>query len=201
MTSRKKCLASIPPGALSSFTRTIRFPHTGYRYPELRELELRQLARVLLSFNPSPTLELLKTKIKSYGHGRLRHAKDILPTLYELMESDESVKEMPLPAAAPPNQQVAGGDWEGLTRALTSSLTTGMFLDSQVYAVKSRSSTGLPKIQPIYFCSTVGGSFTSMLVARKCPLGSHVSELLIHRSRFVENQSMESTTSSMCGWV
>ena len=147
----------------------IRFPHTGDRYPKLRELELRQLARALLSSDSGPTLGSLKTKIKSYGNGELRHAEDILPTLYELMESDESVKEIPLPVAAPPNEEATSGAWEGLKRALTSSLTSGTFLDSQFYAVESRSSTGLPKIQPIYFCSTVAGSFTSKLVARKSP--------------------------------
>ena len=133
----------------------------------MRELELRQLARVLLSSDPGPTLELLKSKIKSYTHGELPHAEHILPALYELMESDESVKEIPLPAVAPPNQQATGGDWEGLKKALTNSLTSGTFLDSQFYAVESRSSTGLPKIRPVYFCSTVGGSFASKLAACK----------------------------------
>jgi hypothetical protein len=135
------------------------------RYPELRELELRQLARVLLSSDSGPTLELLRTKVKSYAHGELPHAEDILPALYELMEGDESIEETPLPAAAPPNQRVTGGDWEGLKRALTSSLTSGTFLDSQFYAVESRSSTGPPKIRPVYFCGEVGDSFASKLVA------------------------------------
>ena len=133
----------------------------------MRELELKQLARVLLSSDPGPILELLKTKIKSYTHGELPHAEHILPALYELMENDESVKEIPLPAVAPPNQQATGGDWEGLKKALTNSLTSGMFLDSQFYAVESRSSTGLPKIRPVYLCSAVGGSFASKLVACK----------------------------------
>ena len=146
--------------------RLVTFPRID-RYPELRELELRQLARVLLSSDSGPTLELLKMKIKSYAHGELPHAEHILPALYELMENDESVKEMPLPAVASPNQQATGGDWEGLKRALTRSLTSGTFLDSQFYAVESRSSTGLPKIRPIYLCSEVGGSFTSKLVACK----------------------------------
>jgi len=147
----------------------IRFPHPSDRYPELRELELRQLARVLLSSNSGPTLGLSRAKVKSYGHGELPHAKHVLPALYELMESDESVEETPLPAAAPLNKEAAGGDWEGLKRALTSSLTGGAFLDSQFYAAESRSSTSLPKLRPIYFCSTVAGSFASKLVARKSP--------------------------------
>ena len=147
--------------------RPIRFPQID-RFPELRQLELRQLARVLLSSDPDPTLGLLRTKIRSYGHGELPHAKDILPALYELMENDESVKEEPFPAPAPPNQQGTGGEyWEGLKKALTSSLTSGTFLDSQFYAVESRSLAGLPKIRPVYFCSTVSGSFASKLAACK----------------------------------
>ena len=167
MTSRRKCLASIPLGASFSFTRAGQVLTDWRRYPELRDLELRQLARVLLSSDSGPTLGLLKTKIKSYGDGELRHAEDILPTFYELMESNESIKETPLPAATSANQQTNRGDWEGLKRALTRSLTSGTFLDSQFYAVESRSLTGLPKIRPLYFCSTVGGSFVSKLVACK----------------------------------
>ena len=133
------------------------------RYPELRVLELRQLARALLSSDSGPVLGALKTKIQSYASGQLPHAEDVLPALYELMESEESIDETPLPAAASSNRHAIGGDWDGLERALTSSLTSGTFLDSQYYAVESRSSTGLPKIQPVYFCSAVGGSFASKL--------------------------------------
>ena len=122
---------------------------------------------MLLSSNPGPALELLKTKVKGYAHGELPHAEHVLPALYELMESDESVEETLPTAAAPLNQETTDGDWEGLKKALTSSLTSGTFLDSQFYAVESRSSTGLPKIRPVYFCSTVGGSFVSKLVACK----------------------------------
>ena len=155
---------------------------------------------MLLSSKSGPTLGLLKAKVKSYGNGELPHAEHVLPALYELMESDESVEETPLPAAASRNnQQATGGDWEGLKRALTSSLTSGTFLDSQFYAAESKSSTGLPKVRPIYFCSTVAGSFTSKLVARKSSTRVTRGGLLIHRFRFVENQSTESTTSSMCG--
>ena len=147
--------------------KSVRFIFTINRYPELRELELRQLARVLLSSDSGPTLELLKVKIKSYTHGELAHAEHILPALYKLMESDEPIKGWPPLPASSPDQQATGGDWKGLKRALTNSLTSGTFLDSQLYTVESRSSTGLPKIRPIYFCSTVGGCFTSKLVACK----------------------------------
>ena len=63
------------------------------------------------------------------------------------------------------DQKVAGGERERLKKALTNSLTSGTFLDSQFYAVDSRSSIGSPKIQPIYLCGTVGGSFAPRLVA------------------------------------
>jgi hypothetical protein len=106
-------------------------------------------------------------KVQSYTYGELPHAEDILPALYELMESDGSLKETPLSVAASPNEQAIWGGWEGLKKALTRSLTSGTFLDSQFYAVESRSPTGLLKILPIYFCSEVGGSFAPKLVACK----------------------------------
>ena len=115
------------------------------RYPELRELEIRQLARVLLSSDSGPALVTLKAKINSYAKRQLSHAEDVLPALYKLVESDESVEEAPSPTVVPPNQQVVGGDWDGLKKALTSSLISGTFLDSQFYAVESRSQTGSPR--------------------------------------------------------
>jgi hypothetical protein len=65
------------------------------RYPELRELELRQLARVLLSSDSGQTLESFKEKVKCYTHGELPHGGHVISTLYELMESDESVERHP----------------------------------------------------------------------------------------------------------
>ena len=112
-------------------------------------------------------LGLLKAKIKSYNHGQLAHAEDVLPALYELMESDDSVEETLPSTTAFSNQHVAGGDWDGLKKALVNSLTSGTFLDCQFYAIESRLSAGSPRIRPIYFCSTVGDSFVSKLVACK----------------------------------
>ena len=106
--------------------------------------------------------------MKRYTHGELPYAKHVIPALYNLMESDESIDETPLPVAASPNHDTAGGDWTGLKKALTTSLTSGTFLNIQLYAVESRPSTGPPKIRPIYFCSAVDGSFTSKLLAGRC---------------------------------
>ena len=172
------------------------------RYPELRELELRQLARVLLSSDPDATLEALKAKIKSYADGQLPHAEPVLPALYELMENDGSVQESPLLKAASSNQQVISGDWDGLKKALTDSLTSGTFLDSQFCAAESRSSTGLPKFRPIYFCSAVGGSFASRLAAcRSIAWFAYARTLLINRSRLLKTQSAGSATTPMYRWV
>ena len=172
------------------------------RYPELRELELRQLARVLLSSDPGPTLGVLNAKIRSYTSGELPHAEHVLPALYELMESDESVEEMPLPAAASSNQRVTGGDWDGLKGALTSSLTSGTFLDSQFYAVESRSSTGSPEVRPVYFCGRVGGNFVSELAACESLTQIVCVEVsLTNRYRFFKTQDTESPAPSVCGWI
>ena len=135
------------------------------RYPELKELGLRQLARALLSESSEPdrTLVSLKQKIKSYTHGELPHAKHVVSGLYKLMENNESVEEPPLPSIMRSNQQNTDGDWAGLRKALTNSLTSGTFLDSQFY-VESRSSTGPAKTRQLYFCSSVSSSFTSKLM-------------------------------------
>jgi len=50
--------------------------------------------------------------IKAYSRGQLPHAKDVLPALYEPMESDEAFKKTPAqPRPAASNQGVAGEGW------------------------------------------------------------------------------------------
>ena len=172
------------------------------RYPELRELELRQLARVLLSSDSGPTLGALRRKIKSCAKGNLPHAEHVLPTLYELMESDESVEEASLPAGTSSDQPAASEDWDTLKKALTSSLASGTFLDSQFYAVESSSSKGSLRIRPIYFCSAVGGSLVPRLVA--CGFltwVAHIELVLMSRSSLFETQDTESATSAVCRWI
>ncbi|KAF9793428.1 hypothetical protein BJ322DRAFT_1103822 [Thelephora terrestris] len=145
-------------------------------YPKLRELELRQLARVLLSSEPGTTLASFKEKVKCYTHGKLPYGGHVISTLYELMESDESVKETPLAVAASV-ERVPGEEWAGLRRALISSLSSGTFLDSQFYAVESRSTTSSPKLRPIYFCSRVDKNLMSRLVTCSSKLGSQRTSL------------------------
>ena len=141
------------------------------RYPELRELEVRQLARSLLSVDSATTMQSLQKGIESYTRGQLPHATHVISTIYEFMESDYSVAaaEIPLPVATSSNKQTPSRDWAGLKKALISSLTSGTFLDSQFYAVESKSSSGLPKLRPIYFCSMVDDSIVSGLITCKFP--------------------------------
>ena len=174
------------------------------RYPELRDLELRQLARVLLSSDSGPTLESFKEKVKCYTHGELSQGGHVISTLYELMESDESVEETPITVAMSVNQQGVGKDWVGLKKALTNSLTSGTFLDSQFYAVESRSSADMPKLRPIYFCSTVGGNFMSKLMTCKslariryqwvADLSFQVPQNSGHEGRFSDKQTGATAT-------
>lgn len=132
-------------------------------------MELEHLARTLLSTDPSSALNSFKEKIKAYTCGQLLHAKDVLPALYDIMGKNKPFDRTPAPPSAPPKGHPVGGDWERLKDALTSSLTSGSFLDSQFYALDSRPPTpGAPKIRPIYFCSMAGGTFLSRLV--KCEL-------------------------------
>ena len=105
----------------------------------------------------------MKKEIEAYTRGKLPHAKHVISALYKLIEGDEPIGEPPFPATKVSNQKDTGGDWAGLKKALTSSLTSGTFLDSQLYATGSKSSTGLPNIQPIYFCSAVDSDFMTKL--------------------------------------
>ena len=157
------------------------------RYPEVRELELKQLARTLLSTDSSPAVGALKDKIKACTRGQLPHAKGILPALYELMEGDVSAFEVtPTQPPVPSKQGVAGGGWEWLKDALTWSLTSGSFLDSQFYALDSKPRAGPPTIRPIYFCSMVGGTFLPRLV--KCGFSTLGCGSVIEvHIRFVKN--------------
>jgi len=122
--------------------------------------------QTLVSTDSSPVLDALKDKIKAYTNGQLSHAEDVLPALYELMERNEPFKEPPAQSPVPSKRNIAGGDWKRLKDALTWSLTSGSFLDSQFYALDSKPPAGVPKIRPIYFCSMVGGAFSSKLVKR-----------------------------------
>ena len=137
-----------------------------YRYPEIKKLELEELAQALLSADSGPTLDALNGKIKAYTRGQLPHAPDVLPALYELMERKEPLKKAPVQSPESSKDGTTSGDWQRLKDELTRSLTSGSFLDSKFYALDSRPSSGATKIRPIYFCSMVDGGFSSKLTKR-----------------------------------
>ena len=128
----------------------IRFPWI-YRYPELRELELRQLEGVLLLSEPGPTPGLLRAKTKAYAHGELPHAENILSALYDLMESDESVKETPVPVVPRPRvSYVSPGvllrpPWRGPASYITNAnarISVEVFSAARTLQVKLQSNSG-----------------------------------------------------------
>ena len=142
-------------------------------------------------------LGTLKDKIKAYTRGQLPHAEEVLPALYQLTERTEPFKETPAQPPAPSKDGTTSGDWKKLKDALTWSLTSGSFLDSQFYALDSKPPAGTPKIRPIYFCSMVGGTFSSKLVKR----GFHISGLrdIFEASfRFVEGLAIWQDASPVC---
>jgi hypothetical protein len=124
------------------------------------------LARTLLSKDSNLALHALKDKIKAYTRCQLPRAKDILPALYKFMESDGMFQETPPQLFAAPKHGIPGGGWEALKDALAWSLTSGSFLDSQLFALDSKPRADAPTIRPIYFCSTAGGDFLPKLVNR-----------------------------------
>jgi len=158
---------------------------------------MEQLARGLLSTDPGPVLHALKDKIRASTRGELPHANDILPALYELMQKNEAPKETPTQPSTPSKKDIAGRDWKGLKNALIWSLSSGSFLDSQFYALDSKLHAGTSTIQPIYFCSMVGGAFLPRLV--KCTLSTHGYRNVIEPSvRFVKDLAVQQDASSVC---
>lgn len=188
----RRCSASLRLGSSPPFaTRGLSYL---CRYPELRTLELEYLARTLISKDSNPALNALKEKIKAYTCGELIHATDVLPALYDLMGRNDPFEEpqtqppqinvpaesctkkkkkkaQPVQSPASSNNGSTGGGWVALKDALTVSLTSGSFLDSQFYALDSRPpAPGTPTIRPIYFCSMAGGIFLSRLMKCESPL-------------------------------
>ena len=132
-------------------------------------MELEQLARTLLSADPNSALNAFKEKIKACALGQLPHAKDVPPALYGLMGGNKPFD--PTQPPAPAEETAIGRGWEKLKDALTLSLTSGSFLDSQFYALDSKPlASDMPMIRPIYFCSMAGGHFSSRLMKCRFPV-------------------------------
>ncbi|KAF9648598.1 hypothetical protein BDM02DRAFT_2211634 [Thelephora ganbajun] len=133
------------------------------RFPEVREVQVEHLARSLLSSIEPWKPAALKRKIEFYTSGALPHAQDILPALYHRLANPR------LPSMRTPHPfqlpSRGGFDWQVLKTELTKSLSTGSFLNMELYAPASRSSGSHPKLCPLYFCSAVGGDYTTKILS------------------------------------
>jgi len=138
--------------------------YTRFSFPEIREVQVEHLAHNLLSSVEPWKTAALKRKIEYYTSGSLPHAQDVLPALYHRLANPLSISmHTPRPPQAPPRD---GFDWQVLKAELTRSLSSGTFLNMELYAPASRSeSGGQPELRPLYFCSAVGGEYTAKILS------------------------------------
>ena len=126
-------------------------------------MQVKHLARSLLSSSEPWKTAALKRKIECYTAGGLPHAQEVLPALYRRFANPQALRPVapstraPRPLQAPPKD---GFEWQVLKTELTRSLSSGAFLNMELYAPTSRSSGGRPKLRPLYFCSAVGSECT-----------------------------------------
>jgi len=117
---------------------------------------------LLSSIEPWKTAAL-KRKIEFYTSGALPHAQDVLPALYHRLSNPQFLSIWTLhPFRAPPSD---GFDWQILKKELTKSLSSGAFLNMELYAPVSKLSGGQRKLRPLYFCSAVGGGYTAKILS------------------------------------
>ena len=137
---------------------------TCFSYPEVREVQIEHLARNLLSSAEPWQTAALKRKIEFYTSGALPHAQDLLPALYHRLANPLSMSvRTPHPPQRPPRD---GFDWQVLKTELTKSLSSGTFLDIELYAPAFRLESGSQsKLRPLYFCSAVGGEYTTKILS------------------------------------
>ena len=137
--------------------------HPYFSFPEIREIQVEHLARSLLSSSEPWKTAALKRKIECYTAGGLPHAQEVLPALYRRFANPQFLRpvtpSMPAPHPLQPFPR-DGFDWQVLKNELTKSLSSGAFLNMELYAPTSRSSGGQPKLRPLYFCSAVGSECT-----------------------------------------
>ena len=137
-------------------------------FPEIMEAQVEYLARCLLSSGEPWKTAALKRKIESYTSGALPHAQDVLPALYHRLANPRSLRPIgpsictPCPLRTPSRD---GFDWKVLKTELTKSLSSGAFLNMELFAPVSRSSGGQPKLRPLYFCSAVGSEHITKILS------------------------------------
>lgn len=127
------------------------------------EIQVEHLARNLLSSIDPWKTAALKRKIEIYTSGALPHAQDVLPALYHRLANPRLLSvRTPHLFQIPPRGDF---DWQPLRRELTKSLSTGTFLNMELHAPESRSSSGQLKLRPLYFCSAVGGEYIAKMLS------------------------------------
>lgn len=134
-----------------------------FSFPDVREAQVEHLARNLLSSIEPWKTAALKRKIEFYTSGVLPHAQDVLPALYHRLANPRTMSmRTPHPVQTPPKD---GFDWQVLKSELTKSLSSGAFLNMELYAPASRLSGGQPQLRPLYFCSAVCGEYTTKILS------------------------------------
>lgn len=138
--------------------------YTRFSFSEIREVQVGHLVHNLLSSIEPWKTAALKRKIEFYTSGALPYAQDVLPALYHRLANP-----LPMPMGTPHPPQTPprnGLDWQVLRVELMKSLSSGTFLDTELYAPASRSELGgQPKPRPLYFCSAVGGEYTAKILS------------------------------------
>ena len=105
------------------------------------------------SSDPPDIAAAFDAKIQEYFAGKLPHAKDLVLGLFDLLASNRMLPHPSPPGSSQstitPYSDVNHGSWIQLRDAITSSLTTGVFLDSMFYVEDSM------ELRPLFFCGSV----------------------------------------------
>lgn len=153
-TSWYVALLSLPPTSAKNLC---------FSFPEVREVQAEHLARNLLSSIEPWKAAALKRKIEVYTSGALPHAQDVLPTLYHRLANPLRLSmRTPHPFQLP---QRGDFNWGALKNELMKSMSSGTFLNMELYAPESRSPAGQQNLRPLYFCSAIGGEYTAKILS------------------------------------
>jgi len=154
-------------------------------------VRVEHLARSLLSSSEPWKTAALKRKIECYTAGGLPHAQEVLPALYLRFSNPQLLRPVTpsmrtsLRFPAPPGD---GFDWQVLKAELTKSLSSGAFLNMELYAPTSRSSGRQPKLRPLYFCSAVGSECTIKILYCASFLVNHCHSTIQLTERLVRHE-------------
>ena len=146
-----------------------------YRYPEMVDLHVENLASALLSSNPQEVRERLNEKLRSFANGDIPHAANAVSTLFGVLarySASEPSSETDNPKIQTTSKctWAAGGNRESpphrksMNTALLKSMHRGSFFDME-YCVRKKQ-IGANKYCSIYLSSTAFHGDRSKLDAR-----------------------------------